>query len=130
MVAVFAAVNFVECPKCDKRMRISEDGREAFVNLCRIDATRKNEMKVRAERLLARAKPVAPANPLTPLKRLEMASKPFLADIAPESFEAGHMVLTVAPGGKTYNLAYVTADDESMKVTGAYDFTSKGNTWD
>jgi hypothetical protein len=40
------------------------------------------------------------------------------------------MVLTVAPGGKTYNLAYVTADDESMKVTGAYDFTSKGNTWD
>jgi hypothetical protein len=66
----------------------------------------------------------------TPLKRLEMASKPFLADIAPESFEAGHMVLTVAPGGKTYNLAYVTADDESMKVTGAYDFVSKGKTWE
>ena len=66
----------------------------------------------------------------TPLKRLEMASKPFLADIAPESFEAGHMVLTVTPGGKTYNLAYVTADDESMKVIGAYDFVSKGNTWD
>ena len=62
----------------------------------------------------------------TPLKRIEMADKPFLADIAPESFEAGHMVLTVAPGGKTYNLAYVTADDESMKVTGAYDFVSKG----
>ena len=67
MVAMFAAVNFVECPKCDKRIRISEDGREALVNLCRIDAMRKNEMKVRAERLLARAKPVAPANPLTPL---------------------------------------------------------------
>ena len=65
----------------------------------------------------------------TPLKRIEMAGKPFLADIAPESFEAGHMVLTVAPGGKTYNLAYVTADDESMKVTGAYDFVSKGKTW-
>ena len=66
----------------------------------------------------------------TPMKRLEMAGKPFLADIAPESFEAGHMVLTVAPGGKTYNYAYVTADDESMKVTGAYDFVSKGKTWD
>ena len=64
----------------------------------------------------------------TPLKRLEMASKPFLADIAPESFEAGHMVLTVAPGGRTYSYAYVTADDESMKVTGAYDFVSKGKT--
>ena len=36
-------------------------------------------------------------------------------------------VLTVAPGGKTYNYAYVTADDESMKVTGAYDFVSRGD---
>ena len=35
-------------------------------------------------------------------------------------------LLTVATGGATYNIAYVTADDESMKVTGAYDFTSKG----
>lgn len=61
----------------------------------------------------------------TPLKRFEMADKSFLSDIAPESFEAGHVVLTVAPGGKTYRLAYVTADDESMKVTGAYDFTSR-----
>ena len=50
----------------------------------------------------------------------------FLADIAPESFAAGHVVLTVAPGGATYSIAYVTADDESMKVTGAYDFTSRG----
>ena len=47
---------------------------------------------------------------------------------APESFEAGHVVLTVAPGGKKYRLAYVTADDESMKVTGTYDFVSKGKT--
>ncbi len=35
------------------------------------------------------------------------------------------MVLTVAPGGATYSLAYVTADDESMKVTGVYDFVSR-----
>ena len=34
-------------------------------------------------------------------------------------------VLTVAPGGKTYNYACETADDESMKVTGAYDFASR-----
>ena len=63
----------------------------------------------------------------SPLRRLEDAGKPFLADIAPESFAAGHVVLTVAPGGKTYSIAYVTADDESMKVTGAYDFASGGN---
>ena len=53
------------------------------------------------------------------------AGKPFLADIAPESFNAGHVVLTVALGGATYRIAYVTADDESMKVTGAYDFSSR-----
>ena len=44
---------------------------------------------------------------------------------APESFVAGHVVLNVAPGGKTYTVAYVTADDESMRVTGAYDFSSQ-----
>ena len=36
--------------------------------------------------------------------------------------EAGHVVLNVAPGGKTYTVAYVTADDESMTVRGAYYF--------
>ncbi len=40
------------------------------------------------------------------------------------SLGPGHVVLTVAPGGAKYNIAYVTADDESMKVTGAYDFES------
>ena len=60
----------------------------------------------------------------SPLRRFEDEGKPFLSDIAPESFDAGHVVLTVTPGGGTYNVAYVTADDESMKVTGAYDFTS------
>ena len=67
---------------------------------------------------------IAPAV-FPPERRFEDAGKPFLADIAPESFDAGHVVLTVAPGGATYNIAYVTADDESMKVTGAYDFTSR-----
>ena len=61
-----------------------------------------------------------------PERRFEDAGRPFLSDIAPESFNAGHVVLTVAPGGATYRIAYVTADDESMTVTGAYDFTSKG----
>ena len=61
------------------------------------------------------------------MRRIEDAGRPYLADIAPESFEAGHVVLTVAPGGATYSLAYVTADDESMKVTGAYDFVSCGD---
>ena len=60
-----------------------------------------------------------------PERRFEDAGKPFLADIARESFDAGHVVMTVAPGGATYSIAYVTADNESMKVTGAYDFASR-----
>ena len=61
----------------------------------------------------------------SPQRRFEDAGRPFLSDIAPEAFDAGHVVVTVAPGGATYTVAYVTADDESMKVTGAYDFASR-----
>ena len=65
------------------------------------------------------------AGVFSPERRLEDAGKPFVADIAPEACQAGHVVMTVAPGGATYSIAYVTADDESMKVTGAYDFASR-----
>lgn len=68
-IAVHAGekVSFVECPKCEKRIRILEDGSKAFVNLSRIDAADGKRMKARAERLLELAKPVEPADPLTPL---------------------------------------------------------------
>ena len=67
---------------------------------------------------------IAPAV-FSPERRFEDEGKDFVRDIAPEAFDAGHVVLTVAPGGNTYTVAYVTADNESMKVTGAYDFTSR-----
>ncbi len=66
-VAAFAGVTFVECPKCEKRIRISESGDEAFVNLSRIDPSEKSAMSARAARLLARGRPVAFADPRTPL---------------------------------------------------------------
>ena len=53
---------------------------------------------------------------------MEDAGRDYLRDIAPESFEAGHVVLNVASGGSSYTVAYVTADDESMTVRGAYGF--------
>ena len=65
------------------------------------------------------------AGVFTPERRFEDDGKPFVRDIATEAFDAGHVVLNVAPGGDRYTIAYVTADDESMKVTGAYDFTSR-----
>lgn len=52
------AVEFAECPKCDRWMRISEDGKSATVNLSRLkddapDAAtlerRKMEMSARAD---------------------------------------------------------------------------------
>ena len=39
-----------------------------------------------------------------------------LDDVAEASFEAGHVVLTVEPGGRRYSVAYVTAAGESMHV--------------
>ncbi len=59
-----------------------------------------------------------------PERRIEDAGRRFLSDIAVEAFEAGHVVLSVEPGGKRYSVAYVTADDESMTVKGVYDFNS------
>ena len=57
-----------------------------------------------------------------PVRRAEDAGRDYMRDIAPESFDAGHVVLNVAPGGKTYTVGYLMAGDESMTVRGAYDF--------
>ena len=107
--AAFAAVSFVECPKCDKRMRISEDGREAFVNLCRIDSARKAEMAARAEKLLTRARPVSPANPLTPLMGWSSWNT-FALNISEEIIVG--VAQTMATNGlKAAGYVYVNIDD-------------------
>ena len=98
-------------------MRISEDGKEALVNLCRIDAMRKNEMKVRAERLLARAKPVAPANPLTPLMGWSSWNT-FALDISEEIIVG--VARTMATNGlKAAGYVYVNIDDGFFDGHGA-----------
>ena len=107
--AALTAVNFVECPKCDKRVRISEDEREAFINLCRIDPSRKAEMAARAEKLLARARPVAPANPLTPLMGWSSWNT-FALDISEETIVG--VSRTMATNGlKAAGYVYVNIDD-------------------
>ena len=63
----------------------------------------------------------------SPLRRIEDANKPYLPDIARESFDAGHVVVTVPADGKSYSVSYVTADDESMRVTGSYGFELQQN---
>ena len=76
LAVVFALVEFTECPKCDKRMRISEDGKTATVNVSRLKddapdeatlARRKAEMSARAERYLALAQERANGDRKCPL---------------------------------------------------------------
>lgn len=57
-------------------------------------------------------------------RREEDAGKAWLDDVAPASFEGGHVVVTVAKGGDEYSVAYLTADDESMTVRSSLDFRS------
>ena len=109
IAAVLAAVNFVECPKCDKRMRISDDGREAFVNLCRIDAARKDEMAARAARLLEMARPVQSANPSTPLMGWSSWNT-FGLDIS-EDIIVGVARTMATNGLKAAGYVYVNIDD-------------------
>lgn len=107
--AALAAVSFVECPKCDKRMRISDDGRSATINLCRIDPERKEEMAARAARLLELAKPVIPGNPSAPLMGWSSWNT-FGLDIS-EDVILGTARAMAANGLKDAGYTYVNIDD-------------------
>ena len=49
-------VEFRECPKCDKRIRIDLSANKAYVNLSRLEGADKDEIAARAARLLDAAK--------------------------------------------------------------------------
>ena len=53
------------------------------------------------------------------------ANSPWIGDVAPASFGAGHVVIDVPPGGETFSVCYLTAEDESMVVTARYDFKTE-----
>ena len=57
-------------------------------------------------------------------RRYSEAGRPWMKDVAAESFEGAHAVIDVAPDGKTYRLMMVKAGDESGTILGAYDFTT------
>ncbi len=108
-LAAFAAINFVECPKCEKRIRISEDGRDAFVNLCRAEQTDRHALESRAKQLLARGRPVVPADPRTPLMGWSSWNT-FALDISEEIIVG--VARTMATNGlKAAGYVYVNIDD-------------------
>ena len=51
-----ARVEFRECPKCDKRIRIDLAAGKAYVNLSRLEGASRDEVATRAARLLDAAK--------------------------------------------------------------------------
>ena len=109
-VSFAAGVTFVECPKCDKRMRISEDGLTAFVNTSLItDADGKKEIVARAKRYLELAKPVAAANPKTPLMGWSSWNT-FAVDIS-EEIILGVARAMATNGLKAAGFVYVNIDD-------------------
>ena len=57
-------------------------------------------------------------------RREEDAGKSWTNDVATASFECGHVVLDVPPGGRSYTVSYLTADDESMTVKSVMKFAS------
>ena len=54
--AADSRVEFRECPKCDKRIRIDLAAGKAYVNLCRLEGAGRDEVAARAARLLDAAK--------------------------------------------------------------------------
>lgn len=50
---------------------------------------------------------------------------PWLEDIEKAAFEGGHIVLDVVPGGKSYSVTYLSAQDESMTVRSVLEFRTK-----
>ena len=59
------------------------------------------------------------------LEEARAAGTPYIADIPPAAYEGGHVVITVPPGGETFTVQYLTAADESMRVTASYEFPSR-----
>ena len=56
-------VEFRECPKCDKRIKIDLKAKKAYVNLSKLEGSNKETLAKRAEKLLADAK-IPPASDL------------------------------------------------------------------
>ena len=57
-------------------------------------------------------------------RREEDSGKTWMSDIIKDSFDGGHIILNVEPGGKSYSITYLSADDESMTVKSVMEFKS------
>ena len=130
-----SAVTFFSCEKCPDRIKVSEDGRKAFVNTCRIDAAEKSAMRLRAERLLERAKPIRHANPMTPLMGWSSwntfgaeISEGVIVETLPNAMfkvelENGHVIIAHISGKMRMNYIKILPGDRVKVEMSPYDLT-------
>lgn len=60
-------------------------------------------------------------------RRATDESAPWMKDVAPASFDGGHVVLKVEPGGKKFSMTYLSAADESMTVRSVMHFKTQAH---
>ena len=58
-------------------------------------------------------------------RRWEDRGADWMADVAPESFGGCHVIIDVPPGGASYMVTHVSAEDEAMKVVASREFASQ-----
>lgn len=56
-------------------------------------------------------------------RRAKDSDASWMADVAKESYEGGHVVVNVKKGGRRFSVSYLTALDESMTVRSVMDFS-------
>ena len=110
-------VSFVECPKCDKRIRISEDGTTAFVNTSRIEPDRRDELAARAEGLLTQGSRVPVGGRPMPLMGWSSWNT-FAVDIS-EEIIVGVAQAMATNGLRDAGYRYVNIDDGFFNGHGA-----------
>ena len=55
-------------------------------------------------------------------RRAKDGNPDWMKDVAPESYEGGHVVVNVEKGGRRYSVSWLTAQDESMTVRSVLHF--------
>lgn len=58
-------------------------------------------------------------------RRAKDCDQAWLSDVSSASYEGGHVILDVEPGGKHFSITYLTAADESMTVRSVMDFKTR-----
>ena len=105
-----ANVEFRDCPKCAKRIRIDLDAGKAYVNLSRLEGADREAVAERAAKLLAGSKiPAAPDPKIRPLMGWSSWNT-FGVDIS-EEIILGTAQAMATNGLKTAGYTYVNIDD-------------------